>query len=133
MIRKKTLLQIFICLLIAGVLIFLFVGIYSTHSTSHSNPNLQTHSIIAKIAITLENYRSKYGRYPGGENKDISKELIENNLVYLSLDRDGNCIDKWGTPFKIYYNDGKPILISAGSNRKFDEINSPDDDDIRNY
>jgi len=28
---------------------------------------------------------------------------------------------------------GRILIISAGSNRKFDEMGSPKDDDIRNY
>ena len=68
------------------------------------------------------------------ENKDIVKELKEKGIINIpELDKNGNCIDKWGIPLKIYYKDRKPMIISAGPNKKFDEINSPNDDDIRNY
>ncbi len=88
----------------------------------------------AKIEIAIENYRAKQGKYPEGGNKDIIKEIFEKGEIdRLSLDKSGNCLDKWGTPMKIYYKDGRPMIISAGPNRKFDEMGSPNDDDIRKF
>ena len=113
---------------------FLILFVFLCWQKPRSNPITYSRALVAKLNIAFENYRAKYGKYPEGENKDITKELMEKKEIEgLSLDKDGNCLDKWGAPLKMFFKDGKIIIISSGQNRKFDEYGSPNDDDIRNY
>ncbi len=86
----------------------------------------------------LNAYREKFKKYPVGNNATVtgvlrgaspSKEQFHSTYTQ-EINSGGEEIDPWGTPYWIE-SDGENVRIkSAGPNRKFDQPDSPLDDDI---
>lgn len=69
------------------------------------------------------------GRYPS-EKEGLrvlmsGKDIIGWDGPYLKGQETNIILDQWGTPFKYYFNETEPIIVSAGPDRKFNT-----DDDV---
>ena len=86
----------------------------------------------------LREYESAYDSFPSGDNRAIFNALRGQNprqIVFLlsstnSSSRDGELLDPWGTPFKVYLSGNETIVRSAGPNKIFDPTSDKNFDDI---
>ena len=74
----------------------------------------------------LAQYKSEFGAFPSGDSRAICRALTGNNpkgirfIELHSVTPDGDFLDPWGTPYKIYYSGDWPLVRSAGPNKQFD-------------
>ncbi len=125
------------CWILALVVLVLCVGIVRAIYLGRSSAD-KIRSDVKEIGLAMAQYRSVIGRYPQGNNVEISRALLEQNsntntfVKYRprNMSRSGEALDPWGTPYRFYFSsraeDGSfHIMIqSAGANRVFG-----DDDD----
>jgi len=79
------------------------------------------------LEMALMKYRERFGTYPSGENLDVVKTLMGNNLqktVFLNppiraISSDGELLDSWHTPFKIKIEKDAFSIRSAGPDLVF--------------
>lgn len=85
----------------------------------------------------MEQYKAKFGAYPTGDSHAVSLALTGNNpehIVFIEFRQrqvgaDGELLDPWGTPYRIYFSGDKFLVRSAGPNKRFDQGSSKDSDD----
>ena len=90
------------------------------------------------ILTAMHQYKAAYGEYPAGDSRAITRALQGQNpqkIVFFEanpkhLSPDGNLLDPWGTPFKIYFSDKEILVRSAGPNKRFDDSGEKDFDDF---
>jgi hypothetical protein len=90
------------------------------------------------ILTALRQYKSQYGEYPAGDSRAIMRALQGQNpqkIVFFEsnpkhLSPDGNLLDPWGTPFKIYFTGNEILVRSAGLNKRFDDSGDKGFDDF---
>ena len=89
------------------------------------------------IRAAIGRYSSEYGVIPNGDSHTIFQSLRGQNprkIIFLefqsrSISSDGDLLDPWGTPYKLYFS-GKDILVrSAGPNKRFDSSREKKFDD----
>ena len=92
---------------------------------------------VENLFVGLQRYKEYVGQYPNGSNAKIVKALMGENpksVIILvgrktDLNSQGELIDPWGTPLRIYFA-GEGILIrSAGPNKRFDDSTAVGADD----
>ena len=80
----------------------------------------------AVIRVALAQYKTEFGAFPSGDSRAICRALSGNNpksirfIELRSVTPDGDFLDQWGTPYKIYYSGDQPLVRSAGPNKQFD-------------
>ena len=92
----------------------------------------------ANLHASLNSYRLEFGTYPLGDNISVTKALggenAANKRFHSSYPQElsplGENLDPWGTPYFIESDGTKVRIKSAGSNRKFDKIETEGYDDI---
>lgn len=70
-------------------------------------------------------YKARYGDYPSETNMLV---VIANDDVCRKLIRVPNLSDPWGTPYRARILNDRPVVDSAGEDRKFDTA-----DDIHGF
>jgi hypothetical protein len=93
---------------------------------------------MSAIFTAIEEYKAAFGELPGPNNRTISRSLRGQNpqkMVFLvgpptSFSREGDFLDTWGTPFKLYFSSNQIIMRSAGPNKHFDDTGDKDFDDV---
>jgi hypothetical protein len=92
---------------------------------------------IATVRAAIWQYEAEFGAFPTGDSREVFRALRGDNyrqMVFIafakaSASADGNLLDPWGTPYKVYYS-GKDVLVrSAGPNKRFDEAHDKQFDD----
>ena len=92
----------------------------------------------ANLHASLNGYRNKFGSYPRGTNASVMRILRGENPAkkqfYSSYKLERNKrdedLDPWGIPYLIESDGDRVRIKSAGSNRRFDQLGSPDYDNI---
>ena len=93
---------------------------------------------VENIFTGLQEFKEHVGSYPTGSNAEIVKALMgknSKNIIILvgrknDLNSQGEMVDPWGTPLRIYFA-GEGILVrSAGPNRRFDDSTVVEADDF---
>jgi hypothetical protein len=83
----------------------------------------------ATIHVAIRLYRSEFGTLPAGDSLAISRALTGANpksIIFIELraqSPQGELLDPWGTPYRIYYSADEVLVRSAGPNKRF-EISS---------
>ena len=80
------------------------------------------------IQGTLAQYKTEFGAFPTGDSRAICRALAGNNPKNIRLIEwrersttpEGDFLDPWGTPYKIYFSGDWPLVRSAGPNKQFD-------------
>ena len=126
--------------LIVGVLVFVAGAFWAVRAWSTVRAKARESSYngdMENLFVGLQRYKEYVGRYPVGNNAQIVKALMgENpkNVIILvgrktDLNSQGELVDPWGTPLRIYFA-GEGILVrSAGPNKRFDDSTAVDADD----
>lgn len=92
---------------------------------------------VENLFVGLQQFKEHVGVYPTGSNAEVGRSLMgknPKNVIILvgrknELNSQGELVDPWGTPLRIYFA-GEGILIrSAGPNRRFDDSSAVDADD----
>ena len=93
---------------------------------------------VENLFAGLQQFKEHVGAYPSGSNAEIVRTLMgknAKNIIILvgrknELNSQGEMVDPWGTPLRIYFA-GEGILIrSAGPNRRFDDSTTVEADDF---
>jgi hypothetical protein len=88
----------------------------------------------------IQEYRKHLGCYPLGSNANIARALKGGNpksiIILLGrkneLNEQGEYVDPWGTPLRVYFSDSSVLVRSAGPNKRFDDgVASRSDDYFR--
>lgn len=126
--------------LIIGCITILVGIIWLTKAWGTWTVNARTSTLnedVENLFIGLQRYKEVCGNYPVGNNAQIVKALTgtnPKNVIILvgrktNLNSQGEMIDPWGTPLRIYFA-GEGILIrSAGPNKRFDDSSVVEADD----
>jgi hypothetical protein len=126
--------------LIVGVLVFVVGAFWAVRAWSTVRAKAREtiyNGDMENLFVGLQRYKEYVGRYPIGNNAQIVKALMgENpkNVIILvgrktDLNSQGELVDPWGTPLRIYFA-GEGILVrSAGPNKRFDDSTAVDADD----
>src|SRR5581483_2362253 len=93
---------------------------------------------IENIFKGLQKYKERAGTYPVGSNLEVAKALNGGNSKGITVilgtetkvNDKGEYVDPWGTPLRVYFDDKGVLIRSAGPNRRFDDSNVIDCDDI---
>jgi hypothetical protein len=122
----------FVCFLFCGLVDVL----YFDRGISKSG---YTHLWIPIVSSSLKAYLTEYGEMPTGTNAEIMAKLMGRNprkIVFCDLkgpnrlNKNGELIDLWGTPYRFDTSDPKnPRVWSCGPNRN-DEGGAEGSDDI---
>ena len=78
------------------------------------------------IRAALAQYNTEFGAFPSGDSHAICLALTGNNpksirfIELRSVAPDGDLLDPWGTPYKIYFSGDWPLVRSTGPNKQFD-------------
>jgi hypothetical protein len=91
-----------------------------------------------RIIAAMYQYQAQYGEYPAGDSRAIAHALCGQNpkkIVFVEpgsehISPDGDLLDPWGTPFKIYLSGNEILVRSAGPNKHFDVSGDKDFDDF---
>lgn len=89
----------------------------------------------ATIHVALRLYRSEFATLPTGGSLSISRALTGANpkgIVFIELRSNspqGDLLDPWGTPYRIYYSADEVLIRSAGPNKRFEVSSDKDFDD----
>lgn len=74
------------------------------------------------IKIALLEYKTQFGAFPSGDSRAIVRALTGDNpkrMPFIGMPPDGELLDPWGTPYRIYSGDA-PLIRSAGPDKLFD-------------
>src|SRR5690242_20182535 len=93
---------------------------------------------VDNLFACLQKYKERAGVYPTGGNLEVAKALQghnNKNLIIIIGDKiptndKGEFVDPWGTALRIYFSDNGVLIRSAGPNRRFDDTDVLDADDI---
>ncbi len=85
----------------------------------------------------MKQYKAKFGKCPIGDSHAVSLALTGNNpehIVFIEfrprqVGADGELLDLWGTPYRIYFSGDEFLVRSAGPNKRFDQGSSKGSDD----
>lgn len=106
------------------------------NAASLNSPETTAEEDIATLGFLISNFRKHEGGNPVGENDEITAALLGKNakgLGYLRRDsayvnRSGQIIDRWGTPYFFHAVSAEKMeIISAGSDLRMhtaDDISS---------
>jgi hypothetical protein len=89
----------------------------------------------ATLQVALRAYRAEFGGYPAGDNRAIFRALTGHNprnivfIEFSTVSPDGDLLDPWGTPYKIYFSGDEILVRSAGPNKQFDDSRNKHFDD----
>ena len=99
-------------------------------------PPMMVQALYAHMSVALRQYKEEYGVYPEpSDNKTVLAALTGANskgIVFFEphpkqMNKNGEILDKWGTPIRIsYVSNGPPAFLSAGEDKVFGSS-----DDIR--
>jgi hypothetical protein len=89
------------------------------------------------LRAALGQYKEQFGRFPDGDSRAVCRALSGNNskgIRFISWGEgrktpEGDFLDPWGTPYKIYFSGDWPLIRSAGENRQFDSSDQKATDD----
>lgn len=90
-------------------------------------PRDEIEAEIEEVQLALRDFRTRLGGNPVGNNAEITKALLGDNLKQVKipvpsgaqLNGDGELCDRWGTPFFFHQLSGTQMEIrSAGPDRK---------------
>ena len=92
---------------------------------------------VENLFSALQTFKENVGTYPTGNNAQVVKALMGRNpkkLIILvggqyDLNDKGEFVDPWGTPLRIYFDEGGVLVRSAGPNRRFDDSTVLENDD----
>lgn len=85
---------------------------------------------IRYVASCVKTYREVFGIYPTGNNREVTRKLLQDRIGdrislramnNLSGVKDGKIVDKWGREVKIESHETSFKILSAGSNGIFDD------------
>ena len=91
----------------------------------------------AALHAAIRQYEAEFGAKPTGDCRAVFRALRGENprhIVFIqfadrSISSEGDLLDPWGTPYKLYYS-GKDVLVrSAGPNKQFDTSRDKQFDD----
>ena len=85
----------------------------------------------------LAQYKTEFGTFPTGDTRSVCKALSGNNPKNIrfiewrerSTTPEGDFLDPWGTPYKIYFSGDWPLIRSAGENKQFNSSDQKEPDD----
>jgi hypothetical protein len=100
--------------------------------------NAKFNEDIENLFVGLQKYKEYVGSYPMGSNAEIGRMLLGQNpkqVIILvgrrnEMNSQGEFVDPWGTPLKIYFSASGVLVRSAGPNRRFDDSNVINGDDV---
>ena len=83
----------------------------------------------SQILSAIHTYKSQFGELPKGGNRAVFRALRGENprhVVFFEcpatrISPDGDLLDPWGTPFKLYFSGEETLIRSAGPNRQFED------------
>lgn len=86
----------------------------------------------------LKGYYAEYHQLPKGDTSAILKQLTSDNprhIGYVTVPKErlngqGEWLDPWGQPYRIFLASNQVLVRSAGKNGQFDDGNSDKRDDI---
>ena len=100
--------------------------------------NAKFNEDIENLFVAVQKYKEYVGVYPVGSNAEIGKMLQGQNaksVIILvgrknEMNSQGEFVDPWGTPLKLYFSNAGVLIRSAGPNRRFDDSNALNGDDV---
>jgi hypothetical protein len=124
-----------------GILTVVFGIVWAARAWTvmHTNARMAEYNRdVDNLFACLQKYKERAGTYPMGGNLEVAKALQGNNsknLIIIIGDKiptneKGEFVDPWGTPLRIYFSDTGVLIRSAGPNRRFDDTDVLDADDI---
>jgi hypothetical protein len=124
---------IFVALATTGVLFFLLYPVLFGVRDSVSRIDAETQV----LQVALSQYKAELGRFPSGDSRAICRALSGVNPKGIrfiewrqkSTTAEGEFLDPWGTPYRIYFSGDIPLIRSAGKNKYFDSSNQKGADD----
>src|ERR1035437_1514227 len=112
-----------------AILLFIFVllGVLSPILWPHRNepPKAKCRLELESVGIALKGYQAQYSDYPKGDQNEIIKSLLGNNLQKIQflnakLNSSGEFLDPWGIPYAIKSSSTNGFIISsAGKDKVF--------------
>lgn len=98
----------------------------------------QVQADISGIQVALGAYKAHFGHYPTGASSSVMRALTGDNpakQVFIELGPrrtswQGDLLDPWGTPYKIYSSGDEFLIRSAGKNKVFESTRDKGCDDV---
>ena len=92
---------------------------------------------LGALQTAIRQYEAEFGANPTGDCRAIFRALRGENprhIVFImfperSISSDGDLLDPWGTPYKVYYSSNEVLVRSAGPNKQFDASRDKQFDD----
>ncbi|MBI5685760.1 MAG: hypothetical protein HZC54_11860 [Verrucomicrobia bacterium] len=89
------------------------------------------------IHVAMKCYKNEFDKYPTGDSHAIFQSLTGNNPRHITfiefhprdVNADGDLLDPWGTPYRVYFSGDELLVRSAGPNKRFNGGSSKDSDD----
>ncbi|MFA6564576.1 MAG: type II secretion system protein GspG [Verrucomicrobiia bacterium] len=87
------------------------------------------------IHVAMDFYKGEFGKYPTGDSHAVFQALTGKNpkrivfVVFRQVSAEGDPLDTWGTPYRIYFSGDEFLVRSAGPNKRFDQGSSKGSDD----
>ncbi|HAM70251.1 MAG TPA: hypothetical protein DCM86_01230 [Verrucomicrobiales bacterium] len=115
-----------------------FWGVRAFNTWQINARNAKFNEEIENLFVALQKYKEYVGSYPIGSNAEIGKMLLgqnPKNVIILvgrknEMSSQGEFVDPWGTPLKIYFSNAGVLIRSAGPNRRFDDSSALNGDDV---
>jgi len=86
-------------------------------------------SQMSKATKAFEQYRSTHDAPPKGSSKDIFKQLdATSSIASGDVSPEGDWLDPWGKPYRIFVNLDSILVQSAGKDGVFNDRNGSADD-----
>lgn len=90
-----------------------------------------------EILNAIHSYKADFGAFPAGDSRAVFRALRGQNsrkIVYFqcspkSLSSEGDLLDPWGTPYKLYFSGDEVLIRSAGSDKHFEDSGDKHFDD----
>lgn len=129
-----------VVILLGCLALIAFVDLFGTDS--HASDKFVEASVQTSfLSLALTRYQEQYGRFPAGDQASVIKALTRGNpekikfieLPPRDLNKKGEYIDPWGTPYKIIpiptQDDPNRLgVYSFGQNKKDDQGAEGSDD-----
>jgi hypothetical protein len=128
---------IFHCIWLLAAILTFITAIFPYNSRPRHPQMLMVKMKMARLELAAKAYFAEYGSYPSGDNQAIVRTLQSDNprrIVFVELsardlNKQGEVVDLWGTPFQFSFARGQPQIRSAGPDGLFntdDDFLSPD-------
>jgi hypothetical protein len=105
------------------------VGVERGEQMEQGPPMRQFNSEVDNLFEAFHQYKHYVGSYPEGNNAQIAKALLQAKTQEdhhprgeeSRVERQGEIVDPWGTPLKIYFANSEVLIRSAGPNKQFED------------